>query len=115
MDITRSIQVSRDWSRPASSLIGRRIRQLREQKGLSQRDVEERSGLLKCYISRVENGYKLPSLRTLERFASALEVSLYRLFYDGEETSPADLNLRAAFEDPPAIEDKGGHYARFIQ
>ena len=66
-------------------IIGTRIRQLREQKGLSQRDIEERTGLLRCYISRVENGDTIPSLETLERLASALDVPLYQLFYEGEE------------------------------
>jgi len=56
-------------------IIGARIRWFREQKGLSQRDIEERTGLLRCYISRVENGQTVPSLATLERLASALEIS----------------------------------------
>jgi transcriptional regulator with XRE-family HTH domain len=53
---------------------------------LSQGDIERRTGLLRCHISRVENGHKLPSLETLEKFASALEVPLYQIFYDGEES-----------------------------
>ena len=71
--------------RSALSPVGTRLRQLREQKGLSQGDIEKRTGLLRCHISRVENGHKLPSLETLEKFASALEVPLYQIFYDGSE------------------------------
>jgi transcriptional regulator with XRE-family HTH domain len=64
--------------------IGQRLRILREQESLSQGDVEERTGLLRCYISRVENGHTIPSLETLERLASALEMPLYELFFAGE-------------------------------
>ena len=70
------------------SMIGARIRQLREQRGLSQGDIEQSAGLLRCYISRVENGRTVPSLETLERFAAALDVPLYRFFYTGEEPPP---------------------------
>lgn len=65
-------------------LIGKRLRQLREQASLSQGDIERRTGLLRCYISRVENGHTVPSLETLERMAAALEVPLYELFFDGD-------------------------------
>jgi len=69
-------------------LIGTRLRQLREQKQLSQGDIEERTGLLRCYVSRVENGHTVPSLETLERFAGVLDVPLYQLFFSGDETPP---------------------------
>lgn len=66
-------------------IIGDRLRVLREGKKLSQGDIEKRTGLLRCYISRVENGHTVPAVETLEKFACALEVPLYQLFYDGEE------------------------------
>ena len=66
-------------------IIGDRLRELREQKNLSQGEIENRTGLLRCYISRVENGHTVPALETIEKFARALEVPLYQLFYDGEE------------------------------
>ena len=65
-------------------IIGDRLRELREAKKLSQGDIEKRTGLLRCYISRVENGHTVPSIETLEKLARALEVPLYQLFYDGE-------------------------------
>jgi transcriptional regulator with XRE-family HTH domain len=64
--------------------IGKRLRELREAKGLSQGDIERRSGLLRSYISRVEGGYTAPSLPTLDKFAEALEVETYQLLYRGE-------------------------------
>jgi len=70
-------------------VIGNRLRELRESKELSQGDIEKRTGLLRCYISRVENGHTVPSVSTLERMARALEVPMYRLFHDGE--APASL------------------------
>ena len=61
-----------------------RLRTLRTEKKLSQRDIEKRTGLERCYISKVENGYIVPTVETLEKMAGALEVPLYRLFYDDE-------------------------------
>ena len=66
-------------------IIGDRLRALREEKKLSQGDIEKRTGLLRCYISRVENGHTVPAIETLEKMARALEVPLYQLFYDGQE------------------------------
>ena len=66
-------------------IIGNRLRALREEKKLSQGDVEKRTGLLRCYISRVENGHTVPAIETLEKIARAFEVPLYQLVYDGEE------------------------------
>ncbi|HXX18638.1 MAG TPA: helix-turn-helix domain-containing protein [Candidatus Acidoferrum sp.] len=66
-------------------VIADRLRALREEKKLSQGDIEKRTGLLRCYISRVENGHTVPSVETLEKLARALEVPMYQLFYDGEE------------------------------
>jgi len=66
-------------------IIGDRLRALRAEKRLSQGDMEKRTGLLRCYISRVENGHTIPAIETLEKMARALEVPLYQLFYEGEE------------------------------
>ena len=66
-------------------IIGDRLRVLREQKQFSQGEIEKRTGLLRCYISRVENGHTIPAVETLEKFARALGVPMYQLFYDGEE------------------------------
>ena len=66
-------------------MIGDRLRAIREEKKLSQGDIEKRTGLIRCYVSRVENGHTVPALDTIEKFARALEVPLYQLFYDGEQ------------------------------
>jgi transcriptional regulator with XRE-family HTH domain len=66
-------------------VIGDRLRYLREQKKLSQGDIEERTGLLRCYISRVENGHTVPAVETLEKMARAFDMQLYQVLYDGSE------------------------------
>jgi transcriptional regulator with XRE-family HTH domain len=66
-------------------IIGDRLRKLREQKNMSQGDIEKRTGLFRCYISRVENGHTIPAIETLEKMARAFDVPLYQLFYDGKE------------------------------
>jgi len=66
-------------------IIGDRLRELREKKNFSQGEIEKRTGLLRCYISRLENGHTVPAIETLEKLARALEIPLYQLFYDGEE------------------------------
>jgi transcriptional regulator with XRE-family HTH domain len=65
-------------------VISDRLRAIREQKDLSQGDIEERTGLKRCYVSRVENGHTVPSIETLQKLARALEIPMYQLFYDGE-------------------------------
>ncbi len=75
-------------------LIGERLRELRESKNLSQGDIEKRTGLLRCYTSRVENGHTVPNIETLEKYARALEIPMYRLFLDGDG-QPQKLKLLA--------------------
>jgi transcriptional regulator with XRE-family HTH domain len=81
-------------------VIGTRLRALREDRKLSQGDIEKRTGLLRCYISRVENGHTVPSIETLEKLAAALEIPLYQLFYEGDEPPPLpNLSKRATTEE----------------
>jgi transcriptional regulator with XRE-family HTH domain len=79
-------------------VIGERLKALREYKNLSQGDIEKRTGLLRVYISRVENGHTVPAIETLEKLAQAMGVPLYQIFYDGEK--PPAPNL-------PRIDDSG--------
>jgi transcriptional regulator with XRE-family HTH domain len=66
-------------------VIADRLKALRESKNLSQGDIEKRTGLLRVYISRVENGHTVPAIETLEKMARAMEIPMYQLFYDGEK------------------------------
>jgi transcriptional regulator with XRE-family HTH domain len=79
-------------------VIGNKLKELREIKKLSQGDIEKRTGLLRCYISRVENGHTVPSVDTLEKMARALELPLYRLFTD--EVHVKKPNIPASNGEP---------------
>jgi len=76
-----------------------RIRLLRQAKHLSQGDIEKRTGLLRCYISRVENGHTTPAIETREKICQALEIPLYQLFYDGEELPEQPIDSDKGKED----------------
>lgn len=78
--------------------IGQRLKELREIKKFSQGTIEKRTGLLRCYVSRVENGHTVPSVDTLEKWARALEVPLYKMFHDGEEPLPKMKHLTVSEE-----------------
>jgi transcriptional regulator with XRE-family HTH domain len=95
--------------------IGGRLRALRQQRGFSQGDLERASGLARSYISRVEHGHTVPSLETLERFAAALGVPLYRLFYEGEKPPPMPhLTYRPSLEELANEPGAEGAEARFL-
>ena len=96
-------------------VIGTKLRSLREAKGLSQGDIEKSTGLLRCYISRIENGHTIPSLETLERFSAALDVPLYKLFFSGEGEPPTpNLVRRESLDELAEQSGKAGEDARFL-
>ena len=63
-------------------VVAERLKTLREAKNLSQGDIETRTGLLRYYVSRVENGHTVPCVETLQKFArfgsSALSTDVRR-------------------------------------
>jgi transcriptional regulator with XRE-family HTH domain len=77
--------------------IGGTIRAYRLQKNMSQGDIEKRTGLLRCYLSRVENGHTVPSLETLQKIAGALDLQLAEFFSD--ETIGRDMSALRLSED----------------
>ena len=94
-------------------IISERLRSIREEKHLSQGELERRTGLKRCYISRVENGHTIPSIDTLEKLARAMEIPLYQIFYEGEEPPPpppAPLRTKSA-RDAWGVD---GDSARFL-
>jgi transcriptional regulator with XRE-family HTH domain len=72
-------------------VIGKRVKALREQKNMSQGDIEKRTGLLRCYISRVENGHTVPSVDTLEKLAHAIQLPMYRFFTDDDPVKKPNI------------------------
>jgi transcriptional regulator with XRE-family HTH domain len=81
-------------------VIGDKLKTLRTQKKMSQGDVEKRTGLLRCYISRVENGHTVPSVDTLERLAQALEVPMYRFFTDDDRVKKPNFPTASVSRRP---------------
>jgi transcriptional regulator with XRE-family HTH domain len=79
-------------------VVGDRLRVLREAKKMSQGDIEARTGLLRCHISRVENGHAVPSIETLEKLARALEIPLYRIFHDSENAPVPFVSAKGTSE-----------------
>ena len=77
--------------------IGRKLRELRSARNLTQGDIEQRTGLLRCYTSNVENCRITPSLATIEKYAQALEMPLYRIFCD-EDPSEKPIILKASLD-----------------
>ena len=77
--------------------IGSTIRGYRLQKGLSQGDIEKRTGLLRCYLSRVENGHTVPSLDTLSKIDHALDLPLAQFF--AEDSLGRELNTQKLTDD----------------
>ena len=77
--------------------IGTIIRAQRLQKGLSQGDIEKKTGLLRCYLSRVENGHTVPSLDTLSKIAMALDMPISQFF--AEDALGRQLNTQKLSDD----------------
>lgn len=80
-------------------VIGDRLDKLREAKDLSQGDIEKRTGLLRCYVSRVENNHTVPAVATLEKMARALEVPMYQLFHEGAAAASVRKGKRSKNSD----------------
>lgn len=90
--------------------IGYRLRTLREEKNLSQGDIEKKTGLLRCYVSRVENGHTVPAIETLQKMARALDIPMYQLFYDGDKPPEVPKLLKKNATEDWASRGKGARY-----
>lgn len=53
--------------------------------------IEKRTGLLRPYVSRVENDHTTPAIETLEKWARALGIALYAIFYHGNNLAKPDV------------------------
>jgi transcriptional regulator with XRE-family HTH domain len=83
--------------------LGESIKNIRQAKGLSQGEMQKRTGILRSYLSRVENGHTVPSLATLQRLASAMGVALSDFFAaNGQPTEGAPAAAMAASASDPA-------------
>jgi len=76
-------------------VVGKRLKAVRQSKQMSQGDIEKKTGLARSYISRCEIGHTVPSVKTLQKWTKALEITLSELF--AEDHEPAQL--------PPALQN----------
>lgn len=89
------VRIGQDSTSPMK--IGTTIRTFRLQKGFSQGDIEKKTGLLRCYLSRVENGHTMPSLDTLAKIAEALDLPISQFF--AEDALSRQLNSQKLSDD----------------
>lgn len=95
--------------------IGLKIRAFREHKNLAQGDIEKKTGLLRTYLSRVENGHIVPSIETIEKIARALEMPVYLLFYDAGDKAHKPTEDEGANELAWNDSRKDRHFARKLR
>jgi transcriptional regulator with XRE-family HTH domain len=96
--LNESANVRREEAAALKKPISTSLRVIRIEKGLSQGDIERRTGILRSYLSRVENGHTVPSLETLSRIAAALQVSLSELV---DPSNGGAARKAPPFEDRP--------------
>ena len=92
--------------------IGLKLRALRDERDMSQGDIEKQTGLLRCYISRVENGHTVPAIETLEKMAKAMDVPLHMFFFDGPG-EPKPLKLKETRQKVTSKDD--AQFAEFAK
>ena len=80
--------------------LGEAIKNIRLAKGLSQGEMQKRTGILRSYLSRVENGHTVPSLATLQRLASAMGVALSDFFSTNGQPADGAAAAASAPADP---------------
>ena len=82
-------------------------------KKLSQGELAKRTGLLRGYLSRVENGHTMPTIGTLEKIARAFEIPMYQLFYEDEKSPERTAIARGGVHKPEW--ESTGKEARFLR
>ncbi len=62
-----------------SKKFGKKVKEIRLKKGLSQGDISRRLSLHRSYISGIERGVRNPSLKVIQKIAKALEIDINKL------------------------------------
>jgi transcriptional regulator with XRE-family HTH domain len=94
-------------------LIGERLRMLRESKNLTQGDIEQLTGMVRPYISRIENGMSVPSVGTLEKFARGIGIPVYQIFVDIEAARSDSLVVKKQESGFGSTTTEAKFFARF--
>lgn len=74
-----------------SKKVGKRIRQIRELKGIKQCDLAEQLNMEPSNLTRIENGYQFPKEKNLSKIADILGVEVKELFEFPEELEKAQM------------------------
>ena len=90
-----------------SPTIGPRLRHIRLEKGFTVETLAAAAGLNKGFLSRLERGTKRPSVETVLRLSTALEVPVGLLF--GEQTTDENVRVSRAAERSRSLEDPGNY------
>lgn len=91
----------------AQKKIGKRIKQLRELKKLTQEQFEEVSGINARYLSALELGQKNVTIQVLEKVSKALDIELIDLFYfESKDSRAPDVDLNSVFKTVSPEEKK---------
>lgn len=74
-------------------MIGKRVKQLRSEKGLSLNELAERAGVAKSYLSSIERDLQSnPSIHFLEKISAVLEVPIETFFHAGNEKTEPEMD-----------------------
>jgi transcriptional regulator with XRE-family HTH domain len=92
--------------------IARRIRELRDELGLSLDALAERSGVSRSNISLIERCQSSPSAVVLDKLATALGVALASLFEEGSDVSALPLPLARSADQPTWTDPASGYVRR---
>ncbi len=82
--------------------LGKRIQSIREKRGLTQEQLEEKTAVNAKYISALERGQQNVTIRTLDKLAKGLDVELYEMFlfsYEPESEKVARKALESLLKD----------------
>ncbi len=91
----RHFTIANEHNQPCEESIGQRLRRLRLERGLSQRDLSER-GVSYAYVSRIEGGSRRPSVKAIRKLAGKLGVSAEYLETGSDVRAVDDRELRLA-------------------
>jgi transcriptional regulator with XRE-family HTH domain len=102
-EVPAPIEVTAVSERPADNTdaglrVAAQVKEIRKARHLSQRQLAGRMQVPRTYISKIENGKAIPTLGSLERLASALEVDICQLVRDGR--SAREEEMAEIFADP---------------
>lgn len=99
-------------------LVGRRIRQLRKDRNLTQAELASRVGIQQSDLCRMETGEYKVSLETLFKILKIFEMNVGEFFHEAPpgQIAASEAELLQAFRNlSPAAQDEVRHFIKFIE